>query len=555
VSYIKRIPLIVALCSVLCGCGPDESAPGPATSTCPTFDGAFEAIQNTIFERRGCTAATCHGSAVAGGLDLRADVAFDNLVNATSVGSGLLRVEPSGVKDSYLFQKLAARTDPALVTSPIAGSPMPLSGEALTPQELEAIRLWIEGAAPEKGSIGDEFGGNRVAELLSACLPDADPVAVEALPPPASDVGVQMSMPPYRIAAGTEAEVCFAEYVDFRGSIPARFVTPDRNFFYANGSVRRADPNTHHLTVTYSGFGAEMVGAPEYGRWECAPGPREGQGCDPLDPQACGGGKCRSEIKNNIACVGFGPPGGANGASPNSRISTSNGRPGFFAEFPAHGIFYWNTHAFNLTKKDLVHHEYRNIFFTDDLRFQDVGLQDTRHLSIAAGTPPFTKQEYCADYVIPQGTKLLSLTSHTHKRGERFTMDLTSTGERLYDNPFWDDPVEVKYDPPRIFDSLDAADRTLHYCAVYNNGVDRNGLPDVGAVTRLSRKPERSTCEPVACAEGRIGAPCAGKADHAACDTSPGAGDGMCDACPITGGVTSDDEMFVLSGSHLKDVE
>jgi hypothetical protein len=134
-------------------------------------------------------------------------------------------------------------------------------------------------------------------------------------------------------------------------------------------------------------------------------------------------------------------------------------------------------------------------------------------------------------------------------------MDIKSLGERVYDNPFWDDPVVVKYDPPRVFDSANAADRTLTYCALYNNGVTRDGLPDVGAVTRLSKKPARSTCVPVACAEGRIGAPCAGASDHAVCDTSPGAGDGMCDACPITGGVTSDDEMFVLSGSFLKDVQ
>jgi hypothetical protein len=554
VSYERKIP-IFALSLVLSACGSEANPPGPATSGCATFDGAFEAIQKTVFERRGCTADACHGSAAEGNLDLRADVAFDNLVNAASDGSGLKRVNPSRVKDSYLFQKLAARTDPALVTSPIAGSPMPLSGEALTAEELEAVRLWIEAAAPEKGSVGDEFGGNRVAELLNACLPDATPVAIEPLAPPDPEVGIQMAMPPFRIPSGTEAEICFAEYVDFRDRIPARFLTPDRNFFYVNGQEGRSDPNTHHLTLSYSGFGAEMVGAPEFGRWECAAGPREGEDCDPLDPQACGGEKCRSEIQDNVACLGFGPPGGGNGSSPNTRVRTSNGRPGYFAEHPAHGIFYWNSHAFNLTKKDLVHHEYRNLFFTDDLRFQDMGLQDVSRLSIAAGTPPFTKKEYCADYVLPQGMKVLSLTSHTHKRGERFTMDIKSTGERLYENPFWDDPVVVEYDPPRVFDSLVAAERTVTYCAVYNNGVTRDGLPDVGAVTRLSRKPARSTCKPVACAEGRIAAPCAGETDHATCDTSPGAGDGMCDACPITGGITSDDEMFVFSGSYLKDVQ
>jgi len=84
--------------------------------------------------------------------------------------------------------------------------------------------------------------------------------------------------------------------------------------------------------------------------------------------------------------------------------------------------------------------------------------------------------------------------------------------------------------------------------------VDANGAPDPGTVTRLSRKPERSTCTPVACAEGRIGAPCAGASDHATCDTEPGSGDGICDACAITGGTTTDDEMFVLLGGTGLDV-
>ncbi|MDG2306726.1 MAG: hypothetical protein P8R42_19150 [Candidatus Binatia bacterium] len=543
---------------------PPEPEPGPEPGPDPepnpgdcdeSFDGAYDAIQNVIFERRGCTADACHGSSAAGGLVLSADVSFDNLVRADSVGSILRRVEPTKVKDSYLFHKLAAATDPSLVTIDLAGSAMPLSGAALSRQELEAIRLWIEGGSPREGSIGDEFGGNRVADLLDACLPDPEPVVIEPLEPPADGMGVQMSMPPHQIPAASEFEICFAEYIDFRDQIPDEFLTPDGDSFYANGETNLADPNTHHLTISYSGFGAEMVDAPEFGRWECAAGPLEGEACDPLDPDHCDGGQCRSEIKSSVACLGFGPRGGGSGITPGSRVQTANGRPGFFAEFPSHGIFYWNSHAFNLTPKDLTHHNYTNVYFTDDLRFKDVGFQNTSQLGIAAGTPPFTKAEYCAEHVLPRGTELLSLVSHTHKRGERFTMNLKSTGELLYDNPFWDDPLWIYYEPARLFDSEDPADRTIIYCAVYNNGVAPDGSPDVGGVTRLSRKPERSSCRPVACAEGLIGEPCKGVNDDAACDTSPGAGDGMCDACPITGGLTSDDEMFIILGSTLEVVQ
>jgi MYXO-CTERM domain-containing protein len=37
---------------------------------------------------------------------------------------------------------------------------------------------------------------------------------------------------------------------------------------------------------------------------------------------------------------------------------------------------------------------------------------------------------------------------------------------------------------------------------------------------------------------------------HEACDSAPGAGDGNCDACPVHGGVTTEDEMFILLGSY-----
>ena len=41
--------------------------------------------------------------------------------------------------------------------------------------------------------------------------------------------------------------------------------------------------------------------------------------------------------------------------------------------------------------------------------------------------------------------------------------------------------------------------------------------------------------------------------DNAFCDSSPGAGDGDCDACPLTGGMRTTDEMFILFGNYWVD--
>ncbi len=108
------------------------------------------------------------------------------------------------------------------------------------------------------------------------------------------------------------------------------------------------------------------------------------------------------------------------------------------------------------------------------------------------------------------------------------------------------------FEPALVFNSSDPAQRTMEWCATYNNGVNSDGSPNIETVTRLSRRPTNaSACNPTACVAGKIGASCKGKTDNASCDSSPGAGDGWCDACIIMPGASTDDEMFILLGSKL----
>ena len=95
-----------------------DGEPASSDSDCPTFDSSFAAIQKVIFEGHGCVAAACHGAAASGGLDLRPDAAYANLVNVKSTGSSLARVQPGTATDSFLFQKLAAATTPDRVQTP-----------------------------------------------------------------------------------------------------------------------------------------------------------------------------------------------------------------------------------------------------------------------------------------------------------------------------------------------------------------------------------------------------------------------------------------------------
>jgi hypothetical protein len=49
---------------------------------------------------------------------------------------------------------------------------------------------------------------------------------------------------------------------------------------------------------------------------------------------------------------------------------------------------------------------------------------------------------------------------------------------------------------------------------------------------------------------GQVGKACNGVGDDRTCDSSENAMDGFCDACPITGGESTQNEMFILTGSY-----
>jgi hypothetical protein len=231
---------------------------------------------------------------------------------------------------------------------------------------------------------------------------------------------------------------------------------------------------------------------------------------------------------------------------------------GVFAQIPLKGILYWNSHAFNLTDEDHVLNGRLNFTFARDQRFPVRPIFEARYV-FAPNAEPFTTQTVCGEHVLPQGARLFALTSHTHQRGKLFQA-WAPDGSQIFENRVYNDPVKQSFEPPLAFDSADPKERTIRYCALYNNGVNEDGSPNVETVTRASRVPESARrtiggCSPVACVAGRIGAACGGTgAEHdRTCDSSPGAADGLCDACRITGGESTENEMFLLIGQYFID--
>ena len=129
------------------GDGCDQSC---RTDDCDAFDGTFALIQQAIFENKECTNAACHGSAAQqGGLDLTPGVAYGNLIDAASSTSAFPRIEPGSPLESYLWLKLAAATYPDDYADQIQLAAMPSGFPALSPDELEAVRIWILDGAPK----------------------------------------------------------------------------------------------------------------------------------------------------------------------------------------------------------------------------------------------------------------------------------------------------------------------------------------------------------------------------------------------------------------------
>ena len=518
------------------------------------FDSTFAAIQKVIFEGHSCTNEMCHGAATMGGLDLRAGAAYESLIEKKSTLSASFRVMPGVPGESFLFNKLRAATEPDSVK--IEGSAMPSGAPALSADHLEAVRRWIEAGAPKAGSVGDSVTGqsDKIAKLLGSCLPKATPLAITPLSAPEPNEGVQLTMAPLPLAASSEIDVCFAQYYDLSDVVPKEFQDADKGVFFTNGQRLRQDPQSHHLLLLDPKLGADAVKDPSLGAWKCRGGEREGTVCDPLSKATgCGAGQCASEVQNKAACQGFGPKtsetlaGQGRVAGAQTAQFYQAPREGVYVTFPLRGLLYWNSHSFNLTTSDATLHAWINMYFAKDRKYKLDTLAVTKNIAMATGTPPFTSKTYCAEWVAPQGSRMYTLSSHTHKRGRNFTVDFN--GERIYQSAIYTDPVEKMFDPPLVFDSPDEAKRTLKYCAEFNNGVTKDGTPDTDLVTRLSTMPESTTCKPVACVKGKLGGACG---DDAACDSSAGAGDGWCDACAITAGQTTENEMFVLSPSIVR---
>jgi hypothetical protein len=578
----KLIPQLLifsaASALLLTACSGSDSSGGTAPKDC-NYANTYDAIQATVFEAKGCTASTCHGDEMLGGLDLRADASFDSLVrHPSTIEPSIDRVFPGDQGRSLLYHKLAAATEGTDLGN--LGQAMPIGEDPLSADQLEAMRLWMRAGAPSDSIVGGTL------ELLGCDGTfDPDPNKINPLPPPVADEGVQFYAGGWAIDAEAEDEVCFASYYDFTDQVPEEYQVdcPEygqgRKCFAFRRNELAQDGQSHHSIITvYTPESDPKAG--DWGPWECLGGDKAGESCDPMVADGCGPrSQCTTPAVTAVACVGYphAPPDfglGPGGGSTGSQVGLSGAQEstfiddppvGVYSVLPLEGFVSWNSHGFNLTKKATSIEQWVNLTFAPESERSWRRRQIFEASEIFAMTPvaPFAKREVCMTWTLPQYSQLLSLSSHMHSHGELFRIWLPPNepcqgadncsppqSEADYLSRLYDDPLYTYYDPPNSYPAADAASRTFKACAVYDNGAD-NPLE----VKRESTKPNTPACDFFFgfCGCDAIERVClGGDSQGELCDGDDsvcGEG-GSCDACPLVGGVTTADEMFIPLGSY-----
>ena len=559
-------------CAAPGACGEPEPAPEPEPEPEPApepepeepactveFDSTYDAVQRIFNEK--CVG--CHGAEnPSAGLDLSEDTSYENLFQVDSSQSDYWLIHPGDTERSYLYSKISKPFDNSVV---ISGGKMP-SGDTLTLGEREILRFWIYSGAP-----GDDVMVQGTDEVvLDACLADPEPYTIEPLDAPADSEGVQIEMPFTVLGPSGESETCVAVYEDFCDQIPEEYLVEGGGAFYYDTSEIRMPAFSHHLLVQMPAaqFRGQFVDPSEFSDWKCLAGARHGEACDPKNREFCGEGRCATPMRNSTACIGYGPANGNNLAT-----FTGTQQPQFYAEnypgvysiAPCRTIVAWNLHAFNLTTQDAEITAQVNFEFAEDRRWPGrrvttdggggLGGFGIGRLT-AEGAAAYTENTLCTDVELPQGCFLTGAGSHNHMLGARAWWT-NPDGVVFYDSRIYNDPVNLRYDNPIEFPDADPATRTFRFCTLYRNGIDENGNIDVNRMSRSSTRPYSffggdGGCEPYRCVnEGvdRRTIDCDDgianfKGNDAACDSSPGAGDGFCDGCSIRGGITTQDEMY-----------
>jgi hypothetical protein len=113
-----------------------EGSVAPGVPSVPSLTAEIQPIFDT-----SCAISNCHVGDGIAGLSLEPGRAYDELIGVDSTQVSGQLVVPGSPETSYLFEKISTE-------APRVGDRMPI-GNALDSLDVEAVRQWIAGGAPE----------------------------------------------------------------------------------------------------------------------------------------------------------------------------------------------------------------------------------------------------------------------------------------------------------------------------------------------------------------------------------------------------------------------
>lgn len=430
---LSSLSLIVTICT------------GILIVSCQTKDteavleeGSFKLIQTQILDK-SCATSGCHASEQDNsfkqhGLILTSKVSYDNLVNKfpknTAAKSDSLRlVMPGNVAKSFLFTKINCSAASQLSAKQY-GNPMPLGANGLTVGEIEFIRKWIEAGAPRSG-------GNVDAALITNSVPlcgSSFGSNFTALDAPKASEGLQLHLEPFEVANTYERELFVRKPVG------------NATELYINRIQSRMRPGSHHF-ILYDFKSLNNL-------------PAEGQVRDLRNADGTSNLLTFLSMQNHVFWAGT-----------QTQEHDYAFPEGVALRIPPNYSFDFNSHYVNKTAGKIPGEVYVNLYKLDKAKVKIVA-NSLNLANESFNLPAGQRTVQTKTFKFTKATKVLMLTSHTHKLGEKFVIKIVGgarDGEVVYESTDWEHPLIKTFTQPLEF----KAGEGLMSEVTYNNNTTK----------------------------------------------------------------------------------
>lgn len=408
-SLLGALSLAILIASCQKTGGNPDDGPDPT----PVFSSSFDQLQRRILTPT-CATSGCHSSDNDATFNqhrlvLAAGQAYKNLVgvaptNSVAKTNGLLRVKPFTSQESLLYHKLNAAAGHHNGAN--YGNPMPLGKEMLSVGQIEFVRRWIEAGAPQVGSVVD-------STLLDDKTPSVVPDSFEPLIAPAANSGLQLRLDPFSVAPNFERELFIRKAIGNTQDI------------YVNRFEIKMRPNSHHF-VMYNFRNDQNL-------------PAMNQIRDLRNSDNSYNLQTALSMQNHVYFIGV--------QSPYVDYTFPEGTA---LPIPANATMDMNSHYVNKTTSALTGEVYMNLYTTNKANVKNV-VKTMDYNNTNLPIPAKTRVTLSKTFTMSKPIKVLVLTSHTHKLGEKFVVRIKGgarDGEIIYTSTNWEHPEIITFTTP-----------------------------------------------------------------------------------------------------------